>query len=271
MSTKLLLQQVPPRQGLQWMREAFALFARKPLALSVVLMAYLLATLVLMLVPLVGPLLALAYLPLLSLAYMHATRMAQADTPVSPAALWAPLREATPPQRRTLLVMCFVFAALTAGLMALAQAVDEGALLKFQQLAMQARTEANTKQIDAQLQALLAQPGFAAGLWLRFGGTALLSIPFWFAPALIAWHQQGLTQALFSSTLALWRNKGAYTLCALGFLGVVLAFSLLTGVLFSALGLPSMAVAAALPAGLIFTTVFYVSLYFGYRDTFATA
>jgi hypothetical protein len=145
--------------------------------------------------------------------------------------------------------------------------VDGGGFAKLQTLSVQPRTEATT----AEMNALMSSPGFITGLWLRFGGTALLSIPFWFAPALIAWHNQGLSQALFSSTMALWRNKGAYTLCALGFLGVVLVFSLVTGVVFGALGLQAVVLASALPAGLIFTTVFYVSLYFGYRDTFAVS
>jgi hypothetical protein len=184
---KLLLQNVPPRQGLQWMRESFSLFARKPLALSVVLMVYLLATLALLWVPMVGPLLALAYLPLLSLAYMTATKQALAGELVSPAALFTPWLQAGPAQRRTLLITCFVFAALTAALMALAQAVDGGGFAKLQTLSVQPRTEATT----AEMNALMSSPGFITGLWLRFGGTALLSIPFWFAPALIAWHNQG--------------------------------------------------------------------------------
>jgi hypothetical protein len=266
MTAKLLLQQVPPRRGLQWMRESFALFSRKPLALSVVLMVFLLGTLVAMLLPFIGPLLILAAFPLLSLAYMQATQDTLADQVVSPAVLWQPLTRSKPVERSRLITMGLLFATLTAALMALANVADGGAFGTLQQLAAQPRTEATAQQMSE----LLAQPGLLTGLAVRLGGTALLSIPFWHAPALVAWHGQGLGQALFSSTVALWRNRGAYTLCALGFLGVVLTFSLATGLVFGILGLQSMGVAAALPAGLIFTTVFYVSLYFGYRDTFST-
>ncbi len=263
---KLTLQHVPARQGVQWMRSAFALFARKPLAMSVLLMAYLLLATLLLLVPVLGPLLGLAGLPLLGLAYMNATRDALADQPVSPLHLAAPLGAQHAATRVPLLMACGLYAVLTALLMVAADAMDGGSFAKLQTLMMQQRTEA----VQAQTVALLNEPGLLLGLWLRLGGMALLSVPFWFAPALVSWQGQGVAQALFTSTLALWRNKAAYLACSVAFMVVVMTFSTATGLLFAALGLPALTVAAALPAGLIFTSVFYVSLYFGWRDTFAT-
>lgn len=262
---KLSLQKVPASQGVRWMREAFALFARKPLALSVLLMAYLLLALALLILPVVGPLLVLTGLPLLCLAYMGATRDAQAGLPVSPLHLFEPLRAQHATTRVPLLITCGLYALLTALLMWLAETADGGAFAKLQQLMAQERTDAVRDQTNA----LLASPELITGLWLRFGGLALLSIPFWFAPTLVSWHGQGVAQALFSSTLALWRNKAAYAACMLSFMAVVMMFSAVTGVLFAVLGLPMLAVATALPAGLLFSSVFYVSLYFGYRDTFS--
>jgi hypothetical protein len=263
----LSLQRVPARQGVLWTREAFALFARRPLALSVLLMAYLLISLALMVLPLVGPLLVLAGLPLLCLAYLGATRDAQAGLPVSPLHLFAPLRAPHTHSRGALILTCGLYAVLSALLLSLAEVVDGGSFGKLQQLMMQERTDAVRGQIDA----LLEGPDLAAGLWLRFGGMALLSIPFWFGPVLVSWHGQGVAQALFSSTLALWRNKGAYLAYVLSFAAVVMVFSIVTGVLSALVGQPALAVASAIPAGLLFSTVFYVSLYFGYRDTFAVA
>ena len=106
------------------------------------------------------------------------------------------------------------------------------------------------------------------GMLLRLGATALLSLPFWHAPALVAWHGQGLAQALFSSSLACWRNRGAFAIYGLAWVGVVLAFGLVAGVSMSLLGAPQLVSAIAVPAGLIFTTVFYVSLYFTYQGCF---
>jgi hypothetical protein len=264
---KLILQQASARQGVLWMRSAFALFARKPLALSALLMAFLLLSLAWMLLPMIGPLVVLAGLPLLSLGYMAATRDALADLPVSALHLIEPLTAKHAATRLPLLVTCGLYAVLTALLMLVADAADGGSFAKLQQLMAQERTDA----VRAQTDALLASPELLMGLWLRFGGAALLSVPFWFAPALVSWHGQGVAHALFSSTLALWRNKAAYLACMAAFTAVVMVFSAVTGLLFGALGMASLAVAAALPAGLLFTTVFYVSLYFGYRDTFTLA
>lgn len=261
---KLTLQKVPARQGVQWMRSAFALFARKPLAMSVLLMAYLLLATLLLLVPVLGPLVGLAGLPMLGLAYMNATRDALADQSVSPLHLAAPLSAEHAATRVALLVTCGLYAVLTTLLLMAADAIDGGSFTKLQTLLMQPRTEA----VQAQIAALLNEPGLLLGLWLRLGGLALLSVPFWFAPALVSWQGQGIAQALFTSALALWRNKAAYLVSSLALMAVVVTFSTATGLLFAAFGLPALTVAAALPAGLIFTSVFYVSLYFAWRDTF---
>ena len=58
-------------------------------------------------------------------------------------------------------------------------------------------------------------------LALGLGLAALLSVPFWHAPALVWWHGQGLAQSLFSSTLACWRNKGAFTIFGVAWMGVL--------------------------------------------------
>ena len=57
----------------------------------------------------------------------------------------------------------------------------------------------------------------------------LLSIPYWFAPALVHWGGQGVGQSLFSSTLALWRNKGAFTTFMATWVAVVAVTSVLVG------------------------------------------
>ena len=43
----------------------------------------------------------------------------------------------------------------------------------------------------------------------------MLAVPFWHAPALVYWDHHGCAKALFSSTLACWRNRGAFTVYSL--------------------------------------------------------
>jgi hypothetical protein len=115
-----------------------------------------------------------------------------------------------------------------------------------------------------------ADAGALLGLALRLAFAALLAIPFWHAPALVHWGGQGAAQALFSSTVAIWRNKGAFTVYMLAWIGVVLAFGAATSVLFGLAGQPRLAAVALMPASLLFSTAFYASLWFTFADCFGT-
>ena len=65
----------------------------------------------------------------------------------------------------------------------------------------------------------LADPRLQLGLLLRIGLAGLLSVPFWHAPALVYWGAQGWAKSLFFSTVAIWRNKGAFAVYGLGWIG----------------------------------------------------
>jgi hypothetical protein len=93
-------------------------------------------------------------------------------------------------------------------------------------------------------------------------------VPFWHAPALVHWAQQGVGQALFSSTLACWRSRGALAVYGLALIGLNVVVSWLATI--PALLLDSMAVAmfAGLIGSVALWSVFYASLYFTYADSF---
>jgi hypothetical protein len=55
---------------------------------------------------------------------------------------------------------------------------------------------------------------------------------------------------------------------ALAWIGVLLAFGVITAVVFVLLGAPQMAGMLGVPAGLIFSTVFYISVLFTFTDSF---
>jgi hypothetical protein len=202
-------------------------------------------------------------LPLLSLGYMIATRAAIAGAPVHPGQFFEPLR-GDAKRRRQLLLLCALYAVATIVIIWLSEAVDGGRFDRLQVLLASGGDDATRKEVDA----LLDDPRLRDGLLLRFGLASLLAVPFWHAPALVWWGGQGVAQALFSSTLAVWRSKGAFALYTLAWVGVVAAFGLIAGTLFSLLGARQLVGIAALPAGLMFTTVFYVSLYFTFVDSF---
>jgi hypothetical protein len=243
------------------MREGFALFMRRPLAFSTLFVAFLFAALLTTLVPLAGALLLMASLPMLSLGFMVASQSALLDGPVHPGQFIEPLR-GDAQRRRSLLILCGIYGVASVLILLLADGVDGG---RFEELQ---RLMASGDSTPAEIDAVLDDPRLTWGLIVRFGLATLLAVPFWHAPALVHWAGQGWGQALFSSTLAVWRSKGAFFVYSLAWAGLVAVFGLVAALLFGLLGARQMAGIVALPAGLMFSTAFYVSLLFTFNDSF---
>ena len=124
---------------------------------------------------------------------------------------------------------------------------------------------------QAEIDALLAEPRVTVGAALALVLGAALSVPFWHAPALVHWGGQTAGQALFSSALAVWRCKGAFTMYVLGWAGLILMFGLATAMVLGLLGMAQLAGLMGIPAGLVFSAVFYISLLFTFNDSFGNA
>jgi hypothetical protein len=255
------------RDGAAWVSRAFSLFLKRPLAFSALLALFLFAALVLLVLPYLGAVLLLMSLPLLGLGFMIASRSAVDGGPVHAGQLLEPLRggsDAARARRKQLLHLCGIYALATAGVMLASDLLDDGAFARLQVLLASARDAAKQQELEA----LLSDSGLRQGLFLRLGGTALLAIPFWHAPALVWWQGQGVAQALFSSTVACWRNRVAFVVYGLAWTLTIVVFSAVAGAVFSLIGAPQLVTLAAVPAGLMFSTAFYVSLLFTYQGCF---
>ncbi len=260
----LSIRQAEPAAGVRWMRDAFRLFMRRPLPFAGMFVSFLVLALLVTIVPLVGGVLMLMALPLLSLGFMMASRAALDDLPVHPGLFIDPLR-GDPATRKSLLTLCMAYALATVLIMSLSEWIDGGSFDRLQQLM------AKGDEGRAEMEAILADPSFTWGLITRFGLAALLSVPFWHAPALVYWHKQSVGHALFSSSLALWRCKGAFVMYSLAWVAVIAVFGAVAGLVFSLFDARQLAGLIAMPAGLMFSTVFYVSLWYTYQGCFSTA
>ncbi|MFM2449155.1 MAG: hypothetical protein RIS44_1605 [Pseudomonadota bacterium] len=257
------LQQVPARQGALWVRQGFLIFFKHPLAFTALLASFLFGALFLATVPWVGPLLSLASLPLVTIGFMIASREAlKKQTNSTPMVFVQPL-QASSTNRRALLQLGLIFAVCSLLVMALAAWVDGGAFAKLQTMMV------DDKAKPEDLRALLDDPRLTWGMAIRFGLAGLLSVPFWHAPALTHWAQQSWGKALFSSWMACWRNKGAFLVYGLTWMAVIVLFAVLSSLVLMAIGQPRWVVLISLPAVLMFSTVFYASLYFTYVDCFS--
>ena len=253
------LQLVPARQGALWVRQGFAIFMRQPMGFAGLFASFLFAVFALMQIPFVGSALLLALLPLGSLGFMVATRRVLAGRFPLPHAFIEPLR-AGRPRLVALVRLGIAYAAATWLILWLSDVLDGGAF--------DALVEAQANSSPEAVAAKLADPSLRFGVLLRFGLLGLLSIPFWHAPALVHWGGLSAAKSLFFSTMAVWRNKGAFVVYSLAWFGVLATFALLANLLFALLGRPDLVPLVAMPASLVFSTVFYASLWFTFADCF---
>jgi hypothetical protein len=252
---------VPARQGAVWVRRGFQVFVRQPLAFSGLFIAFLFVVFLLTVLPLLGPLLVLALLPIGSLGFMIATQGSLRGRFPLPRVFVEPLR-AGRSRAIAMLQLGLIYAVCSVAIITLSDTIDGGALEALMDLLAQGK--ATPDSVAQQL----GEARLQFGLIVRFGLAALLSVPFWHAPALVHWGTQGVAQSLFSSTLACWRNMGAFSVFGLVWLGVVLAFALLANLLALLLGQAQLVALLAMPASLILSTIFYASLYFSFADCF---
>lgn len=259
---KFVLLSVSPRQGLDWVRDGLMEWRRQPLAYTSLLMVFMLVMALCAQLPKVGGLLLMMAVPLLSLTYMMATRASLTGHRPGLGAFAAPW--VTPgPHRAALGLLCVSYALLSASAMWLGDWVDGGALDAL------IDTLNNPKASEAQMQQQLQAPGLLAGVLVRLVLTLLISLPYWHAPALVVWAHQSAAQAMFSSTLALWRARWAFLLYGLGWMGVALAASTVLNLALVALGGGSLSQLVMMLTGLVLTSAYYASLFFSFSQCFA--
>lgn len=257
----LSLKPVPARRGLQWVRQSFRLFGRRPLGFAALFLVFLFAAMLVLFVPQLGGLLQMMLLPLLSLGFMLASQSALRDGPVLPGQFIEGLgTDAT--RRRALLTLCVLYGVGAAALLWLCDTISDGAMQRLQHLL--AAGDASPQDVDA----LISEPGVFWGAVVGLVGATALSVPFWHAPALVHWGRQSVGQALFSSTLAVWRARGAFFVYGLAWAGVIALFGIVTALILGLFGAPQLVSLFAVPGGLMFSTVFYVSLWFVFDDSF---
>ena len=256
----LRLRSVPARHGALWVRSGFRIFVNRPMAFCLLFVVYVSFSLLTLVLWPIGPALLFASVPLASLGFMIATRTALEGGFPLPGVFAAPLRRGRP-QLIAQLKLCALYA-VALGLTSLAvDGIAGDAIDALQKAAASGAT-------PEQLRPLAMDPQLQIAQLLMLVVISLLSVPFWHAPALVHWGAQGAAKALFSSTLACWRNKGALTVFMLTWTGTFMIFVVVAQLVLLLLGqaqLAGIAIAVAMPLA---ATVLYASLYFSFADSF---
>ncbi|MEJ7137646.1 BPSS1780 family membrane protein [Amphibiibacter pelophylacis] len=258
MATTLVVH--PARRGLQWLRDGLWLFGRQPLALVGLPAFFMMALLLVSVVPVFGLWIGYMALPLLGQAFVQAAYLVREGVRVPLSALWAPLRDAA---RRTELVrMMLIYAAGQILLTWVAQWVDNGAVDQVRAVML------DDNSTEIQLQQAMSNPDLFWGMATQMSLWTIWATIFWFVPALILWQRQTVAQGVFSNLIGLWRNKVPLTLYLLAYGLLAVGLALAVQLLALLAGGVNLLVFLALILSLPMTAVFYLGLGAMYRDCF---
>jgi hypothetical protein len=258
----LTLKPVEASRGTRWVTDAFRLFMRRPLAFTMLAFPFVAATALMLVLPVPLGLLVSMVIPLLSLGVMVAGQSALLDGPVHNRQFIEPLRTDAP-RRRALLQLCVGYG------------IAVGAVLLLNYL-LYGTTWARLAELMAKgdvplkdLQALAPQLSSSALLTAVLGN--LVSVVYWHAPALVHWGGQGALQSLFSSALAVWRSKGAFTVYMLTWCASLMVGFFLLVVVSGLLGSTFLVQVLGMGAWVVMIAVFYLSVLFTFNDSFGGA
>ncbi|MBH9554164.1 BPSS1780 family membrane protein [Inhella gelatinilytica] len=265
---RLVLHSVPAAQGWRWIALGWQVFRRAPMPLSGLFAGYLFLASLLSLLGLAGALLSLMAVPFVGLAFMLSTHRVLQNKPFEWQALLQPLK-LTRSRAQAQLKLGVIYAVALVAVLTLGDQVDGGQLDALHKTLSEAGSDdAGRAAAEKALTDALGNPDFWGGVALRTLGVLLISIPFWHAPALVHWGGQGALQALFSSTLGLWRNRAAFFVNGLGWAAWLFGLSSVLSLVLGVLGLGGLVPLMAMPLGLFLATVFNASLYFMFVDSF---
>lgn len=253
------LRKVPASRGLVWVRMGLTLVGKQPLGFIGLFGMTLFGTLLLASFPVLGALAVGVLQPSLWLGFMRATQRAIAGERFGPPVLLEAWRGRSPAQRMLQLRLGVAYLLAATGALLLASLLGSGGE------AWQAVIDAAPDARDAALDA----PALRQDMLLALAFYTPVSLAFWHAPALVHWVGQKPGQALFSSLLACWHNRGAFFVYGLG-------WAALAGLLATALTLlavvlgasPAMLQVLVFPLVLGLGGAFYASLYFTVVDCF---
>lgn len=224
-----------PSEGWSWLIKGIQLFRRKPGEMFLFGNTYLFIILFVgLLIPFLGAAVVAMVSPALGFGIMQAGRMGQKGLRVGPQVMFTAFNQ----ENRRYLQSLLMLGAIYTGCFAL--------IKLFAHLLLGAQPTVSIEDLQK------GDPASNAALveymvtYMAFVG--LVSLPvllaFWFAPVLVVWHNMKPMQALFSSWVAVWRNKGSFLIYGMGWLVLAVGFSSAFLTIFTMLGLPTPFVSA---------------------------
>jgi hypothetical protein len=265
------LNVVPANRGALWVRQGIRTFFRQPLALAGLFLMFMVAMSVLRLIPVLGNIIALAFVPGATLGLMTATQEVAKGQFPTPTVLLSAFR-AGRQQLRAMLVLGVIYTCAVFLISVLVTLVDGGELAKSLQALgpieelMRQPPEVQQAAMPALLSYVMQQ---LSQLLLMLILYTPVSLAFWHAPALTHWHGIPAVKSLFFSFVACLRNIKAIAAFSLYWAAVYFAVTMSLCLLGMLLGGFQLAMGLVVPATLLLMAMSCTSVYFSFRDTFA--
>jgi hypothetical protein len=244
--------QVPPSEGINWLKRAWALTRANPLAVHAAMFSYLLLIVLAGVIPVLGQFLPLVAVPALYVGLMSIYRAVARKEPLSITLMFSGF--SPQPVAVSLLIMGVIYAAAILGIFAMTSLVDDGLLMRV----VMGEETLDPKTVNQSV--LTTSAAFALLLYIP------VSWLFWMAPQFVAWHGMSVPKALFYSLAGCWRNIGAFTLFFAAAGSLLLAAALAVSLIGMLLGGAAVAQTLMLPLTLLFGVVIYVAFYASYES-----
>lgn len=241
----------PENSGWTWLKQGAGLFRQQPAALTTLLFANILASLLISAVPFIGPMIAVVLIPSFSMAFMMGCAMIDSGQRVTPVVVLTGFRK---PVLRELCKIGVVYLGVTL-LLTLLMRVVVPAEFWAQVSAAQETPDAATAVAGSHLAALFGM--FA----LNVIALILLS----FAGPLAYWQNMAPLKAVFYSVFAVKRSAGKILRLLLSWAGI---FFFVCMVLVMLLGVSSISRVVMMWTIFLFVLVLQCALYAAYRDIF---
>ncbi|HUH59017.1 MAG TPA: BPSS1780 family membrane protein [Candidimonas sp.] len=246
---------LPFTSGWSWIQEGFKLFKRQPMAMFFwSLMTGFLIT-VSYLIPLFGQMALIASTPILTFITLSACRNIASGRPMLLSMWLEPLRDQATRRRLFGLGLAYLVCCLAGGFLATLPYMD----------GLMAAMDAEGSIDEEALIAAMRGPFITFALIY-----IVISALFWHAPALIGWHGVKITQALFFSMVACWRNKFPFLVYGASWAAIFFAVQMV-GSFLATLGISPGTVQMMLtPVNIMVAAVLYCSFYPAYVSVFGS-
>ncbi len=245
---------LPARAGLRWAQDGWTLFQSQPLAFFSWAMFISLILMVASITPPVGPIVFVVLMPAVTFVTLSASRQAAAGKKILLGMWLAPLQQKTIFKRLIGMGVVYVVLCIFMGLIAFMPFMAE--------LSESVQTATTSNNLMPLLEAVRTPMIIFAVMYV------FMASLFWYAPALVGWHGTSLMQSLFFSGIACWRNKWAFMVYGLVWVGVFIGIDLAMSLL-EQLGLSeSMAATIQIPVNIVAGSILYCSFYPNYLSVF---